>query len=147
MSTDSNNRHDYTSPAMRDDLKWSGARREIERLQRELAAANARNAELETANKEMFALQERLSDLLRGTANALKGQPDERMLHSWHDLPEWGAKARAVAMFYLAATAPGATHLERENFVLALQAWRELFGRDLFETALAFSMLDTQPDA
>jgi len=37
---------------------------------------------------EETALRERLSKLLEGVANALKGPPDELTMHSWHDLPE-----------------------------------------------------------
>lgn len=83
----------------------------------------------------------KLGDLLRATADALKGPPDPRMLHSTHDLPEWGAKARAVAMLYLAASAPGATHENQGDFIQALNAWRELYSRDLVETTQALAGL------
>ena len=126
---------------MRDDLKLNGLRAEIERLERELATAHTRIAELETDAADADRLRETMARILRDTANALKGQPDPRMLHSWHDLATWGAKSRAVCMYYLAATAPGATHIEREKFVLAMAGWRAMFGRDLFETALAFQEL------
>lgn len=97
---------------------------------------------LHDERNEDDALREKLGGLLTGTANALKGEPNPLMHHSWHDLPEWAADARAVAMGYLAATAPGASHIERENFVLALSAWRTRFGRDIAETAEALTMLD-----
>lgn len=148
MSDDSNTAPDFKSPATRDDLKWSGIRRENDRLARELAAANAKVIEQKAELDKLWATQDTLSTILRATADALKGEPDPRMLHSWHDLPNWGAKARAVAMSYLAATAPGARDDARDDarmaFVQAIQDWRDLFGRDLFETALAFAELDKE---
>ena len=43
---------------------------------------------LHAESLEAEALREKMSDILRRTANALKGEPDELTLHSWHDLPE-----------------------------------------------------------
>jgi hypothetical protein len=41
--------------------------------------------------KDTERLNARLSDLLTGVANALKGPPDPLSTHSWHDLPEVAA--------------------------------------------------------
>lgn len=41
-------------------------------------------AELNAATR----LVSKLGDILTRTANALKGEPDELSMHSWHDLPE-----------------------------------------------------------
>lgn len=38
--------------------------------------------------EELTAQRDQLADILTRTANALKGQPAELSLHSWHDLPE-----------------------------------------------------------
>jgi hypothetical protein len=130
---------------MRDDLKLSTMRQRMESAERDLAAANARIAELGVEVSELYRSNETMSDLLRATANGLKGDPGPNMLHSWHDLPVWAGKARAVVMTYLAATAPGADHKDRENFVLAVRDWRDMYGRDLFETAIAFAELDKGP--
>lgn len=127
---------------MRDDLKLYALKERAETAERALAAAQARIKELEADAADSDRLHETMATILRNTADALKGKPDPRMLHSWHDLATWAQHLRDVAMYYLAATAPGATHIERENFVLALGAWRALFGRDLFETALAFQELE-----
>lgn len=127
---------------MRDDLKWSELRRERDRLEQQLLEAKERIAALETEVHDDDRLRTSMAGLLTDTANALKGQPEPRRRHSWHDLPDWAGKSRSVVMYYLAATAPGATHIERENFILALNAWRDLFGRDLFDSALAFAELE-----
>ena len=39
-------------------------------------------------DKQPDALREKMSDILRRTAAALKGEPDDLALHSWHDLTE-----------------------------------------------------------
>lgn len=141
---------------MHDGMKWSEVRRENERLEQELRFAKDHNQITERRLTEALAevahahhLTGHLHDLLTRTANALKGEPDPRMAHTWHDLPEWSAKLRAVAMGYLAATAPGAGPSSRDEFMRALNAWRDLFGRDLFENALAFAELEKvrPPDA
>lgn len=44
--------------------------------------------ELQTENADLHALTDRLSHLLTGVANALKGPPGPLSSHSWHDLPE-----------------------------------------------------------
>lgn len=127
---------------MRDDLKLYALQANLERVQRELTTADTTIAERDRELATLRSLNEKLSNLLIDTANALKGAPDPRMLHSWHDLPDWAQSARSVVMHYLAATAPGATHIERERFVLALRDWRSLVGRDLFETALVFAEME-----
>jgi uncharacterized protein YuzB (UPF0349 family) len=38
--------------------------------------------------EELTAQRDKLADILTRTANALKGEPAELSLHSWHDLPE-----------------------------------------------------------
>lgn len=52
------------------------------------AAAELRRLHAELAESD--ALREKMSYILRRTATALKGEPDddELTLHSWHDLPE-----------------------------------------------------------
>jgi aspartate oxidase len=115
---------------------------DLEQARRELAAAQARVRELETELDHAQDSIIRFGDLLRATANALKGEPDPRMLHSTHDLPEWGEKARAVAMGCMAGTAPGAGDAEFTRFVHAMHAWRELYSRDLVATAQALAGLD-----
>ena len=45
-------------------------------------------AELEQEAAEEDALRERLSELLTKSVNAIRGEPAELSLHSWHDLPE-----------------------------------------------------------
>jgi hypothetical protein len=134
---------------MRDDLKlhelhtrMNAAEAEAAAARAELATAQARIKELEEEAADDDQLREKMATILRDTANALKGKPDARMLHSWHDLADWGQKARDVVMYYLAATAPGATHESQADFIQALNEWRNLYGRDLFETAIAFTELD-----
>jgi hypothetical protein len=117
-------------------------RANMEVAQRELTSAQVRIKELETEVNELYATNETMGNLLRLTANGLKGEPDPRMLHSWHDLPLWASRARAVVTLYLAATAPNATHESQGDFIQALNAWRDMTGRDLFETALAFQQMD-----
>lgn len=46
--------------------------------------------------EEYASLTGRLSRLLTLTANALKGEPDERTWHDWSDLPAVGARASAL---------------------------------------------------
>lgn len=62
----------------------------------------ARVVELEAAEKalraevdEADARAGRFAELLRATADALKGPPQPLALHSWHDLPEVAAALRA----------------------------------------------------
>ena len=50
------------------------------------AAAELRRLHAELV--EAAVLRKKMSDILRRTAAALKGEPDELTLHSWHDLPE-----------------------------------------------------------
>jgi hypothetical protein len=49
-----------------------------------------------TENQEWPDLVERLSALLTGVADALKGKPEPNTAHSWHDLPQLAAKAAAA---------------------------------------------------
>lgn len=134
---------------MHDGMKWSEARRENERLARELDLAQRALVQVQDELAHKDNLIGHLHVLLTKTADAMKGVPDPRMAHSWHDLPEWAGLARSVAMLYLAATVPGAGHVERDQFRNAIGAWRALFGRDLFETAIAFAQLEKVrlPDA
>ena len=58
---------------------------------RSFPAGLAAAAELRRLHAELVesdAMREKMSDILRRTATALKGDPDELTLHSWHDLPE-----------------------------------------------------------
>ena len=82
---------------------------EIARLNRALAEADrtitdlreafdkeeAAAVESDRALAEETALRERLSSLLRRTADALKGPPEPLHLHDWSDLPEVAASLRA----------------------------------------------------
>lgn len=111
-----------------------------------MAEAIAALKRLHDERDEEDALRERMASLLTGTANALKGEPDPRMSHSWHDLADWSRALRNVAMLYLAATAPGSGEAERLQFHEAINAWRTLFGRDLMETAEALTLLDKTGD-
>lgn len=45
-----------------------------------------------TELEERDALLQKLEKILTETANALKGEPDELSMHSWHDLAEVAAK-------------------------------------------------------
>ena len=45
---------------------------------------------------ELTAQRDKLADILTRTANALKGEPAELSLHSWHDLPEVAQQLKAV---------------------------------------------------
>ena len=115
---------------------------ELEQTRRELTAANVRIAELDLYAREQTDRALRLGALLEATADALKGTPDPRMPHSTHDLPEWGAKARACAMSCLDGMMPGVGEPEFERFVQAVYAWRELSSRDCLDTAQALAGLD-----
>ncbi len=46
--------------------------------------------------EELTAQRDKLADILTRTANALKGQPAELSLHSWHDLPEVAKQLKAA---------------------------------------------------
>ena len=46
--------------------------------------------------EELTAQRDQLADILTRTANALKGQPAELSLHSWHDLPEVAQQLKAA---------------------------------------------------
>ena len=50
------------------------------------AAAELRRLHAELVESD--ALREKMSDILRRTATALKGEPGELTPHSWHDLTE-----------------------------------------------------------
>lgn len=52
-------------------------------------------AELHSELKSADDLRERMSKILTDTANALKGEPDELTLHSWHDLAEKAMELKA----------------------------------------------------
>lgn len=56
-------------------------------------AMNEHRAELD----EVYALQERMGDLLTGVANALKGDPGPMTMHDWSDLPAVAKKVAAAA--------------------------------------------------
>ena len=81
---------------------------EVVRLAREAGSSNLANvyfmneddlerfatlcrADLVAEINENDALRDRLSELLTGTANALKGNPGEDRLHDWSDLPKVAA--------------------------------------------------------
>lgn len=54
----------------------------------EIATLKAKLAALEQEANEEDALRERMSGLLTKSVNAIRGEPAELSLHSWHDLPE-----------------------------------------------------------
>lgn len=69
-------------------------------LAAELAAAKAEIQELRTFKEEVLELQalnDKLADILTRTANAIRGEPEPLMSHSWADLPERAAKLRLSA--------------------------------------------------
>ena len=70
------------------DLVLSNAAAEIDRLR-------ARVAELEAERADDDALRERMSDILKRTAIALRGPEPPLTAWSWHDLPERAAAAIA----------------------------------------------------
>ena len=59
-------------------------------------AYSERIAHLEAELAEEAALSDRMADILKRTANALKGEPEPLSSHSWHDLPEIAAAMRPV---------------------------------------------------
>lgn len=110
---------------MHDGLKWSEVRRENERLARELAAAQARIAELETELADTDALVIKQGAMLVDTVNVLKGPPRPLSAHSTHDLVEWAARVRAVAdaAVRLDAATPRAGE-QYEALLAIVRAWR-----------------------
>lgn len=73
----------------------------VETLERQLAAEKSRAGHAITAGREPLLAQidelkeenddyekisDRMAKILRETATALKGEPDARSMHSWHDL-------------------------------------------------------------
>lgn len=54
----------------------------------QLAAKDARIAELEEDAADSYRLTGRLGDLLTKTVNVLRGNPPELTSWSWHDIPE-----------------------------------------------------------
>lgn len=71
------------------------------------AAAELRRLHAELVESD--AMREKLSDILRRTATALKGEPDEFGVHSWHDLPEVAMTLRyEVDAIAAKAAKPGA---------------------------------------
>lgn len=69
-----------------DDLRFAAA---------EIARLRARVAELEAERDDDDALRERMSDILKRTAIALRGPEPPLTAWSWHDLPERAAAAIA----------------------------------------------------
>ncbi len=61
----------------------------------EIDDLKARIASVERERDECDALRERMADLLTRTTNALKGEPAELELHSWHDLPDVAVAIRS----------------------------------------------------
>lgn len=61
----------------------------------EIDELKARIAALERERDGCDALRERMADLLTRTTNALKGEPAELELHSWHDLPDVAVAIRS----------------------------------------------------
>lgn len=60
-----------------------------------IARLTAERDEARRELDEFNGLNERLSTLLHGVANALKGEPEPGTGHSWHDLPELAARVMA----------------------------------------------------
>ena len=71
----------------------SAPKKRVRRRTSALALIHALRMDL----KEETALRERLGDLLRQVARALKGPPPPGTLWSFHDLPELAAKAARAA--------------------------------------------------
>jgi predicted nucleic acid-binding Zn-ribbon protein len=124
-------------------LRGELARVKIERdtLAHGLRLANEHRAEQEAKIiklgeelDEDYELRERLGKILTNTANALKGQPDPLMLHSWHDLAEWASAARAAADAAVCLNDHG---IVREP---AVSAWVDLVRKDTQETADALAL-------
>lgn len=106
------------------------------------AGQDAKVAELQAELEEDYELRERLGGILTSTANALKGQPDPLMLHSWHDLAEWASSARAAAD--AAASLDAGRHQsieEYEELVAMVRAWPRRLVKDATETAQALAMV------
>jgi L-fucose isomerase-like protein len=105
------------------------------------AEQDAKIAELQREHEEVYGTIMRLSDLLRDTANALKGPPPKLMLHSWHDLPEWASAARAAAD--AGASLDAGTDYsvaEHEEQVAMVRAWPRRLAKDARETDAALAL-------
>lgn len=94
------------------------------------AAAALRRLHAELVESD--ALREKMSDILRRTANALKGEPDDLTLHSWHDLTEVAMTLR-YEVDAIAAIKEERDALRSENAALWADAeryrWLAKYGR------------------
>ena len=85
------------------------------------AAAELRRLHAELVESD--ALREKMSDILRRTATALKGEPGELTLHSWHDLPDVAMTLR-YEVDAIAAIKKERDALRSENAALWVDAER-----------------------
>ena len=92
-------------------------------------AAAAELRRLQAESLESDALREKMSDILRHTAIALKGEPGEMTLHSWHDLPEVAMTLR-YEVDAIAAIKEERDALRSENAALWADAKRYRWLRD-----------------
>lgn len=76
------------------DIARNGIDR-VNNLEKEVERLRARVAELEAERADDDALRERMSDILKRTAIALRGPEPPLTAWSWHDLPERAAAAIA----------------------------------------------------
>jgi len=107
MARTTNKMLGFSEPQPAQDQGQSCYCPECERLSKDLAAFKAQQQCMEHGEcfggeciypapqpaqqqelEELTAQRDQLADILTRTANALKGQPAELSLHSWHDLPE-----------------------------------------------------------
>ena len=77
---------------------------DVKKLQAERDGLLARVAELELESNTDFSLIIKMSDLLASVAFSLKGKPDERTMHSVHDLPDIALRLREAAQALVAGS-------------------------------------------
>jgi len=110
------------------DLRW------LDGKTPQQAAAELRRLHAELG--EFDALREKMSDILRRTATALKGEPDQLTRHSWHDLPEV-ARTLRYEVDAIAAIKEERDALRSENAALWADAeryrWLAKHGRSTSE--------------
>lgn len=96
-------------------------------LARTIAAKDAEIAELRQERSEQDALRHKLDVILTATANAIKGEPPEDTLHSWHDLPLLAGVAVANEQAMIAEIA--ALREQCERLAKEVRAWRQAWQR------------------
>lgn len=91
--------------------------------------------EADSTEEELHEISTRMAKILTDTANALKGEPEPRTSHSWHDLAE--VAKRAVAQPELAARAEQA-----EQAVARVRELREEYVIYAWDGEVNFPKLD-----